>query len=166
MSKHQVVVTWRSDGAFASGKYSRAHDWTFDGGAVIRGSSSPSVVPVPLSDPKAVDPEEALLASASSCHMLWFLSLAHDAGFEVESYRDEAEALLGKDDRGRVSVTRIVLRPEIHFVGAAPSGPQLETLHHHAHEKCFIANSLRSEIVVEAPQPERPLSSSQARPSR
>lgn len=152
MSKHHVVVAWRSDGEFVSGRYSRGHDWSFDGGAVVRASSSPSVVPAPLSDPAAVDPEEALLASASACHMLWFLSLAHDGGFEVESYRDEAEAVLGKDDRGRFAVTRIVLRPEIHFVGAAPSRLQLEMLHHQAHEKCFIANSLRSEIVVESPR--------------
>lgn len=144
-----MVVVWRSDGAFASGKYSRAHEWRFDGGAVVQGSSSPSVVPMPQSDPSAVDPEEALLASASSCHMLWFLSLAHDAGFEVESYLDRAEAVLGKDDRGRVAITHILLRPDVRFAGGVPSAEQSADLHHEAHEKCFIANSLRSEIVVE-----------------
>jgi organic hydroperoxide reductase OsmC/OhrA len=149
MSKHEVLVTWRSDGRFESGKYSRAHEWRFDGGAVVRGSSSPSVIPVPQSDPAAVDPEEALLAAASSCHMLWFLSLARDAGLAVESYADSAEAVLGKDDRGRIAITRIVLRPDIRFAGALPSELQLEELHDKAHEKCFIANSLRSDIVVE-----------------
>lgn len=149
MGTHTATVSWTSDGAFASGKYSRAHDWIFDGGAVVRGSSSPSVVPVPLSDPAGVDPEEALIASAAACHMLWFLSLAQARGFDVASYRDAADALMGKDDRGRIAITRITLRPDVAFAGPAPSAGELERLHHQAHEKCFIANSLRSEIVVE-----------------
>ena len=149
MATHSVTVEWKSDGAFASGKYSRAHDWRFDGGAVVRGSSSPSVVPLPLSDPSAIDPEEALLASASSCHMLWFLHLARDAGFIVESYRDEAEGKIGRDDRGLMAFTRITLRPAIRYEGAEPDPDQLDDLHHQAHEKCFIANSLRTEISVE-----------------
>jgi organic hydroperoxide reductase OsmC/OhrA len=102
-----------------------------------------------MSDGSAVDPEEALVASASSCHMLWFLSLAQSAGLEVQSYRDEAEGTLAKDERGRIAITRIVLRPEVMFSGAEPSKEALARLHHEAHEKCFIANSLRSEIVVE-----------------
>jgi len=103
-----------------------------------------------MSDPSAVDPEEALIASASACHMLWFLSLAQKAGLDVRSYRDEAVGGMGKDERGRVAITRITLRPEIAFAGREPSEEELAALHHEAHEKCFIANSLRSEIVVEA----------------
>jgi organic hydroperoxide reductase OsmC/OhrA len=149
MAKHDAVIEWRSDGNFASGRYSRAHEWRFDGGAVVRGSSSPSVVPLPLSDAAAVDPEEALVASAASCHMLWFLSLAQGAGFEVASYRDAAQGEMGKDERGRTAIRTIRLRPEIDFIGKAPDAAALDALHHEAHEKCFIANSLRSEVVVE-----------------
>jgi organic hydroperoxide reductase OsmC/OhrA len=145
-----ATISWTSDGEFRSGRYSRAHEWSFDGGAVVKGSSSPSVVPLPMSDPSGVDPEEALIASASSCHMLWFLSLAQCEGFDVQSYRDEAEGTLGKDDRGRVAITCIALRPEVVFFGTEPGKEDLVRLHRRAHEKCFIANSLRSEIVVEA----------------
>jgi organic hydroperoxide reductase OsmC/OhrA len=148
MADYKATVSWKSDGAFASGRYSRAHEWSFDGGAVVPASSSPHVVPLPLSDPAGVDPEEALIASASACHMLWFLSLARDAGFDVARYRDEAVGRMGKDDRGRIAVTRITLFPEIAFNGDTPGDGMLGRLHHQAHEKCFIANSLRTEIVV------------------
>jgi organic hydroperoxide reductase OsmC/OhrA len=149
MADHVAIVEWRSDGAFRDGRYSRAHRWTFDGGAVVPASASPQVVPEPMSDPAGVDPEEALVASVSSCHMLWFLHLARDSGFDVAAYRDSALGTMGKDERGRMAVTRIALRPEIEFAGAAPGAEALERLHHEAHEKCFIANSLRTEIVVE-----------------
>ena len=149
MATHSATIKWVNDRQFRSGKYSRAHEWRFDGGAVVRGSSSPAVVPEPMSDPFGVDPEEALIASASSCHMLWFLLLAQKAGLDVESYCDEAEGTMGKDERGRTAVTRITLRPDIAFTGAAPGPEELDRLHHEAHDKCFIANSLRSEIVVE-----------------
>jgi organic hydroperoxide reductase OsmC/OhrA len=149
MADHRAIVEWRSDGAFRGGRYSRAHSLSFDGGAVVRGSSSPQVVPEPMSDPAGVDPEEALVASASSCHMLWFLHVARDAGFDVAHYRDEASGRMGKDERGRMAVTRIVLRPRIEFTGEAPDADKLAELHHEAHEKCFIANSLRTEIVIE-----------------
>lgn len=152
MGKHIAIVDWSlGDGSFADGRYSRAHRLEFDGGAVVPGSSSPSVVPLPWSDPAAVDPEEALIASASACHMLWFLHLAKDAGYVVTRYRDEAEGVMGKDGDGRIAITRIVLRPEIAFEGAAPDAATLDHLHHAAHEACFIANSLKSEIVVENP---------------
>ena len=150
MADHVATVEWRCDGDFREGRYSRAHRWSFDGGAVVPASASPHVVPAPMSDSAGVDPEEALVASASSCHMLWFLHLARDAGFDVAAYRDPALGTMGKDDRGRMAVTRIVLRPEIEFAGAAPDSETLARLHHGAHEKCFIANSLRTEIVVEA----------------
>lgn len=150
MGEHKAIVEWRSSGDFAANRYSRGHRWSFDGGATVPASSSPQVVPPPLSDPGGVDPEEALVASAASCHMLWFLDLARRAGLEVASYRDEAVATLGKDDRGRIAVTRITLRPEISFAGRKPDTVELDRLHHDAHDKCFIANSLRSEIVVES----------------
>lgn len=151
MADHEATIEWRADGGFRDGNYSRAHRWTFDGGAVVPASSSPHVVPPPASNPAGVDPEEALVASASSCHMLWFLHLARDAGLDVAGYRDQATGTMGKDERGRTAVTRIVLRPEIDFAGAEPDSQALARLHHEAHEKCFIANSLRTEIVVESP---------------
>ena len=149
MSRHEAEIVWRSDGEFASGKYSRRHEWRFDGGAVVAGSASPHVVPLPMSDAAAVDPEEALIASAASCHMLWFLSLAQAAGIEIESYSDKAEAEMGRIGPGRTAITRITLRPRIAFAGAAPDAETLERLHHDAPDRCFIANSLTSEIVVE-----------------
>ena len=149
MADYLATVNWRSEGGFREGRYSRAHSWSFDGGAVVPASASPHVVAAPMSDPAGVDPEEALVASVSSCHMLWFLHLARESGLDVRAYRDEARGTMGKDDRGRMAMTRIVLRPEIEFIGAAPDGDVLERLHHEAHERCFIANSLRTEIVVQ-----------------
>lgn len=150
MSRHGAEIVWRSDGEFASGRYSRRHELRFDGGAVVTGSSSPTVVPEPMSDPAGVDPEEALVASAASCHMLWFLSLAQAAGLDVVSYRDQAEGEMGRIAPGKIAITRIVLRPEIEFAGRPPDAAELERLHHEAHERCFIANTLNCEIVVES----------------
>jgi organic hydroperoxide reductase OsmC/OhrA len=149
MTEYTAVIEWQGEGAFLADRYSRGHIWHFDGGAVVPASSSPHVVPLPMSDPAGVDPEEALVASASSCHMLWFLHLAREAGFEVVRYRDEAVGRMGKDDRGRMAIIRIALRPEIIFAGAAPEAEALARLHHDAHNRCFIANSLRGEVVVE-----------------
>ena len=149
MSEHLATIVWECDGDFAANRYSRAHSWRFDGGAELVGSSSPHVVPLPMSDPAGVDPEEALVASAASCHMLWFLHLAREAGLVVERYRDAAKGMMGKDARGRIAMLRIILRPEIDFAAAPPDPAALAALHHAAHERCFIANSLRTEIVVE-----------------
>ena len=145
---HEATVRWQARGGFTGGNYSRAHSWHFDGGAVMYASSSPAVVPLPFSDPAGVDPEEALIASAAACHMLWFLSLAHGAGLDIVSYTDRATGTIGKDERGRTAITRITLLPEIVFNDRQPSQAELDRLHHQAHERCFIANSLRSEIVV------------------
>ena len=150
MSRHSAVIAWRSDGGFAENDYSRRHLWRFDGGAEVVGSSSPDVVPVPRSDPAGVDPEEALVASAASCHMLWFLDLARQAGFVVESYEDEAVAEMGRIGPGKVAIVKITLRPRIAFAGEAPDGAALDRLHHAAHERCFIANTLNCPIIVEA----------------
>jgi organic hydroperoxide reductase OsmC/OhrA len=148
MSRHTAEIVWTGRGDFLSGQYSRRHEWRFDGGAVVAGSASPQVVPEPMSDAAAVDPEEALVAAAASCHMLWFLDLARQAGFDVAGYRDAAEAEMGRIGPGKVAITRIVLRPEIAFAGPAPDAAALAGLHHEAHERCFIANSLNCEIVV------------------
>jgi organic hydroperoxide reductase OsmC/OhrA len=150
MGEHRARIEWQAGGDFRANRYSRAHVWRFDGGAEVAASSSPEVVPVPMSDPAGVDPEEALVASAASCHMLWFLHLARDAGFEVVRYRDEPVGSMGRDDRGRTALTRILLRPRIDFAGAAPDEAALARLHEQAHESCFIANSLRTPILVEA----------------
>ena len=151
MSRHVAELSWRSDGEFASGRYSRRHEWRFDGGAIVTASASPDVVPLPMSDAAGVDPEEALVASVASCHMLWFLSLAQAAGVEVESYSDSAEGVMGRVAPGRLALTRIALRPKISFAGKLPSAEEVERLHHEAHDRCFIANSLKTEIVIEPP---------------
>lgn len=150
MAEYVATVEWRSSGGFREGRYSRVHSLSFDGGAVVPGSASPHVVPPPMSDPAGVDPEEALVASVSACHMLWFLHLASDSGLDVAAYRDRARGTMGKDERGKMAMTRIVLRPEIEFAGDAPAAGALQRLHHEAHGYCFIANSLRTEIVVES----------------
>lgn len=149
MSSHTATVSWKTDGNFASGTYSRAHDLRFDGGATVRGSSSPHSVRIPFSDPSGVDPEEMLVAATSACHMLWFLFLAQRDGLDILSYDDEAIGTIGTNESGRASITRIRLRPRIAFAGEKPADGLLDRLHHEAHEKCFIANSLRSEVVVE-----------------
>jgi organic hydroperoxide reductase OsmC/OhrA len=150
MSQHRATIAWRSDGGFADNSYSRRHLWRFDGGAEVVASSSPDVVPVPRSDPAGVDPEEALAAAAAACHMLWFLSVAQEAGFTVESYEDEAVAAMGRVGPGKYAVVKITLRPHVAFAGAAPDRAALDRLHRDAHERCFIANTLNCEIVVES----------------
>jgi len=150
VSRHRASIAWRSDGGFADNSYSRRHHWRFDGGAEVVASASPDVVPVPRSDPAGVDPEEALAASAASCHMLWFLDLARQAGLVVESYADEAVAEMGRTGPGKVAIVKITLRPGIAFAGEPPDAAGLDRLHHEAHERCFIANTLNCEIVVES----------------
>lgn len=151
MAKHSAQIDWkRNEQAFLSNQYSRAHTWQFDGGLSMPASSSPHVVPLPWSDANAVDPEEAFVASLSSCHMLWFLSMAVEQGFEVDSYSDLAEGIMGKNDQGNIAITRVTLRPHTNFSGAKrPDESQLQALHHQAHAKCFIANSVTTEIRCE-----------------
>lgn len=149
--EYTANIAWRSDGgSFTDGRYSRAHRWHFDGGATVAASASPGIVPLPYSDPAGVDPEEALIAAAASCHMLWFLSLAARQGYTVQSYQDSAAGQLEPNEHGKMAFRRIVLRPRIEFSGAAPDAAQLQALHHAAHEECYIAHSLRAEIVVAA----------------
>ena len=152
MSEYVATIEWSRDGqTFSDNRYSRAHDWRFDGGAVVRGSSAPSSVPVPMSDPAAVDPEEALVAAVASCHMMFFLAFAAKAGFVVDAYRDAASATMGRDERGRTAITKVTLRPDVVFSGEARPDPvALDDLHHRAHAHCYIANSIRAEVVVES----------------
>lgn len=151
MSTYTAHVLWeRGDQDFAGQRYSRRHVWRFDGGAEVPGSSSPSVVPPPGSDPAAVDPEEAFVASLSSCHMLWFLAIAAKRGFVVDRYEDAVSGLLERNAERRMAMTRVTLRPKIHFSGAKqPTAEELDALHHKAHEECYIANSVKTEVVVE-----------------
>src|SRR5262245_22309375 len=149
--EYRVTVLWtRGNAAFVDNRYSRGHVWTFDGGIRVPASSSPSVVPLPYSVAEAVDPEEALVAAASSCHMLTFLYLAARQGFVVDSYEDDAFGTMAKNAAGRIAFERITLRPRIAFGGTRePTPPQLAALHHAAHAECYIANSVRCEIAVE-----------------
>ncbi len=153
MSQHHATVGWAlGDGAdFAAGHYSRVHTLDFGHGLEVPGTPSPQVVPAPWSREGAVDPEAAFVASLSACHMLWFLDLARQAGFVVASYRDAAEGTLGRVGPGKRGMTKVVLKPEIAFVGAAPDAEAMAALHHEAHERCFIANSVTTEVVVEGP---------------
>jgi organic hydroperoxide reductase OsmC/OhrA len=145
MKRFEATLAWqRGDQAFTDQRYSRAHRWHFDGGLDVPASSSPLSVPVPLSDPAAVDPEEALVAAASSCHMLFFLSLAAARGYVVDRYEDHAVGLLEG-----AAITRIELDPAIAFGGERqPDRAALAELHHEAHARCYIANSLKGDIVV------------------
>jgi len=154
MSNHTAVITWQRNGAaFTDNRYSRAHQWAFDGGVEIPASASPHVVPLPYSVAEAVDPEEAFVASLSSCHMLWFLSIAAGRGFVVESYRDEAKGVMGKNDEGRLAMTRVTLHPRVTFAGGStPSAEQISAIHEAAHEQCFIANSVKSDVRCEPDQ--------------
>ena len=136
------------DGDFAAGRYSRGHTISFDGGVAMPGSAAAANVPAPFSDAAAVDPEEMFVASLSACHMLWFLDLARRAGLIVEAYSDEAEGVLSRDGEGRLAMTRVVLRPAIRLSGAPRPGA-VAALHHAAHQACFIANSVKTEVVVE-----------------
>jgi organic hydroperoxide reductase OsmC/OhrA len=151
MAEHTATVAWdRFDAAFTDNRYSRAHRWMFDGGATIPASSSPHVVPVPMSDPLGVDPEEAFVASLSSCHMLWFLSIAASRGFVVDRYEDNAVGTMARDGSGRPAMTRVALRPTIAFSGTSlPTDDEIRAMHDAAHHECFLANSVRTEIVIE-----------------
>jgi organic hydroperoxide reductase OsmC/OhrA len=150
MSRHSATITWNRNGAvFSDNRYSRAHRWQFDGGLDVPGSSSPHVVHVPLSDPAAVDPEEAFVASLSSCHLLWFLDHARRRSLVVERYEDQAVGEMTRNEQGRLWMSRVTLQPEVSFVGRQPDRAELDAIHHAAHEDCFIAASVRTEVRCE-----------------
>ena len=151
MSTYTAEIRWsRGEQKFTDNRYSRAHSWHFDGGTTVPASSSPAVVPLPMSDTAAVDPEEAFVASLSSCHMLWFLSIAARLGYTVDSYTDAASGTMAKNSAGKLAITQVTLRPLVTFSGEkVPDRAALDALHHAAHEECNLANSVRSEVVVE-----------------
>lgn len=149
-TKIPVKIEWlRQQQPFTDNRYSRVHRWTFDGGAEWLASSSPHVVPVPMSDATAVDPEEAFVASLASCHMLWFLSIAAKQGLRVNRYLDLAEGRMDRNEHGKLVVLEVRLRPEIEWGGAQPDAATVAALHHAAHEECFIANSVRTRVTIE-----------------
>jgi organic hydroperoxide reductase OsmC/OhrA len=151
VSTYTATVRWRRDQStdFSKGQYSRAHEWAFDGGAVVPASASPHVVPAPWSDPAGVDPEEAFIASLSSCHMLFFVDFARRAGFVVDDYVDEAEGVMEKRADGKIAMAKVTLHPRVGWAGEPPDGAAIADLHHRAHEACYIANSVTAEVIVE-----------------
>jgi organic hydroperoxide reductase OsmC/OhrA len=151
MGQYTAVIVWQRNGAiFTDNRYSRGHRWQFDGGIEVPASSSPHVVRLPLSVAAAVDPEEAFVAALSSCHMLGFLSIAAKRGFLVESYRDEAVGEMAKNAAGRLAMAQVTLRPAVVFGGEKrPSPAEIDAMHHEAHEQCFIANSVKTDVRCE-----------------
>jgi len=151
MSHYTAETLWeRKDADFLDNRYSRRHLLRFDGGLEVPGSSSPSVVPLPMSDASALDPEEAFVSSLSSCHMLWFLTMAVKRKFRVDRYFDAATGVMEKNAEGRVAMTVVTLHPEVTFSGERqPSREELDKLHHDAHEACFIANSVKTDVRCE-----------------
>jgi organic hydroperoxide reductase OsmC/OhrA len=151
MAQHQAeVLQRRGEQDFLDRRYSRKHVLKFDGGAEVAGSSSPHVVPVPYSDPAAVDPEEAFIAALSSCHMLWFLDLAACAGFRVDEYHDVAVGEMGKNEDGKAWVAHVTLQPKVAFSGdTLPTPEQHERLHRAAHAECFIALLVKTEVLCQ-----------------
>ena len=151
MSQHKATIRWSSseDADFAKGRYSREHVWVFDGGASVLASASPSVVRAPYSNPAAVDPEEAFIASIASCHMLTFLYLASRRGFEVVQYNDDAIGEMTKNEAGVPWVSGVMLSPRIEFRGdRVPTPDELHQLHEDAHHECFISNSVKTKISL------------------
>ena len=152
MSEYFSKVKWVRDSEeiYIDNKYSRAHEWGFDGGLTVKASSSPHVVPLPYSVEDNIDPEEAFVASLSSCHMLFFLSIAAKRKFIIDSYLDNAVGIMEKDDDGKISMTKVTLKPIVEFSGdRKPTLEQLKKMHHQSHEQCFIANSVKTKVVTE-----------------
>ena len=152
MSEYYADIVWEKgkEEIFTDNKFSRAHTWSFDGGVEVPASSSPHVVPIPMSAENNVDPEEAFVATLSSCHMLWFLNLAANKKYSVDSYYDKAVGIMAKNEEGKLAMTEVTLRPKVAFSGdRLPTREQIDELHHLAHEYCFIANSVKTIVTVE-----------------
>ena len=152
MSQYQAEIAWQraATESFIDKRYSRAHEWRFDGGITVPASSSPHSVPVPYSKPENVDPEEAYIAAIASCHMLTFLWKAANAGYVVDSYHDSAIGYMNKNRRDRLAVTNVTLRPQISFSSSKPISEQdVKRLHYEAHEECYIANSVETAIDIQ-----------------
>ncbi len=152
MSQYYATIKWQRqrDEKFTDNEYSRAHVWEFDGGEIVQASSSPHVVPLPYSIEANVDPEEAFIASLSSCHMLFFLSIAAKRRYVIESYTDNATGIMQINEDKKMSMTDVTLKPRIVFSGEKqPTKEQIDKIHHQAHEQCFIANSVKTKINIE-----------------
>ena len=149
MSEYRATVEWQLEGEFEYATYSRAHAIDFGHGIGLPGNAAPGNVPRTVQWTPGADPEQQFVASLSTCHMLWFLHLAHDAKLVVERYRDEASGVLAKNAEGRMAMTQVTLRPAVTFAGIKPTPEQFAQLHHETHERCFIANSVKSEVIVE-----------------
>ncbi len=152
MSTYTATIHWQHTGnRFTQNEYSRKHEWEFDGGITVSASASPEIVPEPFSDPAAVDPEEAFIASLSSCHMLWFLSIASREGYIVDDYTDDVQGKMEKNQEGKLAITEVILRPVVRFGGdQRPDQAVFDELHHRAHQRCFIAHSVRTAITIDA----------------
>ncbi|WP_341525231.1 OsmC family protein [Nostoc sp. UHCC 0302] len=155
MFEYITIIQWkRSQAKFIDNRYSREHTWTFDGGVEVPASASSHIVPVPYSNPACVDPEEAFVASLSSCHMLWFLSIAAKNKFVIESYIDQAVGTMDKNEDGKLAITKVRLRPQVKFIkDNLPTEEQVEAMHKEAHDSCFLASSVKTVIIVEAIAP-------------
>ena len=150
MSRHNATIRWaRGDDSFIDQRYSRRHTWQFDGGSEVAASSSPHVVPLPYSDPVAVDPEEAFVASIASCHMLWFLSIAAKHGHVVDGYTDDAFGTMGRNEEGHMAILHVTLRPRVVFSPGPVDASVLTALHDEAHHSCYIAHSVKTAIACE-----------------
>lgn len=151
MSEYTAEIRWtRDDEAFTDNRYSRRHTWVFDGGTTVDASASPLHVRAPMSDPSAVDPEEAFVAALASCHMLFFLSIAARSGYRVDHYIDRAVGLMEKDGDGKLAITVVTLHPDVIFSGErAPTHAEMDEMHHEAHESCYIASSVKSLVLCE-----------------
>ncbi|HEV7782243.1 MAG TPA: OsmC family protein [Chitinophagaceae bacterium] len=147
---YSAIITWQKqeDEQFEKGRYSRVHQWSFDGGMTIAASSSPSVVPLPMSDASLIDPEEAFLASLSSCHMLFFLSIAAKKRIIVERYKDHITGMMGPDSEGKMAMLNATLDPVIIFSGDQPSTETIRGIHELAHQSCYIASSVKTKIEI------------------
>ena len=144
MSEHRASVEWQRSGEFRYETYSRSHQMAFPNGISFKGSAAPENIPATARGAPGVDPEQTFVAALSSCHMLWFLHLACQKKWVVERYRDEAVGILEGS-----WIPRVTLRPAVWFAGAAPSEAEHRALHERAHEKCFIANSVKTEVRIE-----------------
>lgn len=152
MSEYYAKITWNrgKHESYIDNEYSRGHLWIFDGGATIPASASPHIVPLPYSVEANVDPEEAFVASLSSCHMLFFLSIAAKKKYIIDQYIDNAVGMMEINGEGKMSMTKVILRPEVKFSGdKQPSIKQLEKIHHQSHEQCFIASSVKTDVITE-----------------
>jgi len=152
MNTYSAKIHWQRTGnTFSQNEYSRKHKWTFDGGITVPASASPEIVPEPLSDRSAVDPEEAFIASLSSCHMLWFLSIASREGSIIDDYIDNVHGKMEKNQEGKLAIAEVILRPVVQFDGDHQlDQSSFDKLHHRAHQRCYIAHSVQTTIIVDA----------------